>query len=492
MKVALLADVGQSVYHVGDEAIAQAATIELRSRGIDELVLLSRDPAQTRDMHGTDSARTVEFPWAPLDREKYLDQIFQVLSGETDVLPADDQFWELFRVIQTCDAVLIAGGGNLNSTYGWLLYERAAVAATARHLGKPLVISGQTFGPVLTAKDAATLARLLNSADLVGARESQSRRLALDLGLPELKLSAGLDDAAFLGASASVPPADTASYIGVSFSPAKGGLAQEEYFREVGAVLDELAEASGLGIVFIPHMDSATVRSQDLHAHEQIAATMSTTNLTLLEVLPSEEAAAMTAGASIIITSRYHPAVFSTGAGVPAVALSTDHYSDVRLSGALGNWGLASFNLPLTSLLTGGFREAVLAAWAQRSEIEVHLRNLRRGRVRETQTWWDAVALALKGQAQPAPPNLSPAPEYAAHGSWTTGADAVRKALGQVELRAAIADLELQRERDVNQVVAAARENIHRELDELTGSKAFRVASTAWRVTSLLKRGRSK
>ncbi len=492
MKVALLADVGQSVYHVGDEAIAHAATNELRSRGIDELVLLSRNPAQTRAMHGTGSAKTVEFPWAPLDREKYLDQIFRVLNGETDVLPADDQFWELFRVIQGCDAVLIAGGGNMNSTCGWLLYERAAVAAMAKHLGKPLVISGQTFGPVLTSKDAATLARLLKSADLVGAREGQSRRLALALGLAELKLSAGLDDAAFLGSSVSVPPVHTDSYIGVSFSPARGGLAEGEFYRDLGTVLDELAEVSGLGIVFIPHMDSATVRNQDLHAHEQIAATMRTTNLKLLEVLPSEEAAAMTAGASIVITSRYHPAVFSTGAGVPAVALSTDHYSDIRLSGALGNWGLGSFNLPLTSLLTGGFREAVLAAWAQRSEIEAHLRNLRRGRVRESQAWWDAVALALKGQAQPAPPNLSPAREHTAPSSWTKAAEAVRKALGQVELRAAVAELELQRERDVCDVLRADKDSIHNELDRLSGSKAFRAASIAWRVTGMLQRVRSK
>ncbi len=492
MRVALLADVGQSVYHVGDEAIAHAATNELRSRGIDELVLLSRDPAQTRTIHGTDSAKTVEFPWEPLGREKYLDQIFQVLGGETEALPADDQFWELFRVVQTCDAVLIAGGGNMNSTYGWLLYERAAVAAIANHLGKPLVISGQTFGPVLTVKDAATLACLLESADLVGARESQSRQLALDLGVPELKLSAGLDDAAFLAAGVSGTPADTDSYIGVSFSPAKGGLAEDEFYRAVGAVLDEIAEVSGLGIVFIPHMDSPTLRNQDLHAHEQIAATMTTTNLTLLEVLPFEETAAMTAGASMVITSRYHPAVFATGAGVPAVALSADHYSDIRLSGALGNWGLGSFNLPLTSLLTSSFREAVLAAWAQRSEIQAHLRNLRRGRVRESQAWWDAVALSLKGQAQPAPPNLSPAPEYASHGPWTTEAAAVRKALGQVQLRAAVAELELHRERDVCHVLAGDRDSIRHELDELAGSKAFRVASIAWRVTGMLKRVRAK
>ncbi|MBG0739889.1 polysaccharide pyruvyl transferase family protein [Paeniglutamicibacter antarcticus] len=492
MKVALLADVGQAVYHVGDEAIAHAAANELRSRGVDELVLLSRDPAQTRDMHGTDSARTIEFPWAPLDRERYLDEIFRVLKGEADVLPADDQAWELLRVIQSCDAVLIAGGGNMNSTYGWLLYERAAVAAVAKHLGKPLVISGQTFGPVLTSKDAATLARLVKSADLVGARELQSHRLALDLGLPEFKLSAGLDDAAFLDSGASVPPSDNDPYIGVSFSAATGGLAEDGFYRAVGAVLDELAEVSGLGIVFIPHMDSAALRNQDLHAHERIAAAMRTKKLTLLEVLPSEEAAAMTAGASIVITSRYHPAVFSTGAGVPAVALSTDHYSDVRLSGALRNWGLGSFSLPLTSLLTGGFRDAVLAAWAHRPEIEAHLRNLRRGRVQESQAWWDAVALALKGQAQPAPPNLSPAAEYAADGSWTTEAEAVREACGPVELRAAVAELELQRERDVCHLLGAGNDSVHSELDKISGSKAFRAASLAWQVTGRLKRARSK
>ena len=488
MKVAVLADIGQPVYHVGDEAIAHAATNELRTRGVHDLVLLSRDPAQSRVLHETDSARTLEFPWPPLERERYLDEIHRVLNGEQNVLPSEDQLWDLLGVIESSDAVLIAGGGNLNSTYGWLLYERAAVAAIARHFGKPLVVSGQTLGPTLTTTDATLLGNFLGSAQLVGVRESRSYRLALDLGLPKSSLTAGMDDAAFLDTESSELPRVDKPYIVVSFSPATGQLRADEYFCHVAKVLDELAEVSGARIVFVPHMDSKTARDQDLRVHEQLVANMRTANLQLLEVLPAKQAASLTASASMVVTSRYHPAVFAAAAGVPTVALSTDYYSHTRLSGALGNWGLASFELPLASLLTGGFREAVIAGWDQRSKIAAHLRNLRRGREGEFQAWWDAVVLTLQGEPAPAPPNLSPAGEYICDASWTKVAQAVRTVSNNTDLRLDVAELELQRERDLRQIACGERDTARTEIDRLLKSRAFRVASSAWRVTSKFKR----
>ena len=99
----------------------------------------------------------------------------------------------------------------------------------------------------------------------------------------------------------------------------------------------------------------------------------------MLPVLPVREAASVTAAAALVITNRYHPAVFGLAAGVPVVALANDAYSDIRLAGALGNWGLGDWALPQPSLSPGGVDEAVLEAWNRRDEIRRHLDGLRPG-----------------------------------------------------------------------------------------------------------------
>ncbi|WP_050070215.1 polysaccharide pyruvyl transferase family protein [Arthrobacter alpinus] len=485
MKVVVLADIGQHVYHVGDEAMGHAAAQELGSRGID-VVMLSRNPAQSRELYGTASAPTITFPWPPLERETYLDEISRVLQGERGALPPEDQVWDLIRLIEGSDAVLICGGGNMNSSYGWLLYERAAVGVVAAHFKKPLVISGQTLGPTLTANDGLVLQSLLESAQLVGVRESASHQLALDGGLPQQQLMAGLDDAAFFAN----PKADggRAPYMAVTFSPGTGSLPAEEYFTKIAAVLDDLVEASGLGVVFIPHMADTESRDQDLWAHRMIAAAMNSENVEQLELLDAAEAATITVGASLVVTSRYHPAVFATGAGIPVVSLSPDHYSDVRLSGALRNWGLEQFNLPVTSLLNGEFRTAALAAWEQRSAIAGHLQSLGAQRRAEAQDWWDGVVRALGGERSQAPASIAPAPSYEGATSWSADADAVRRVVNPLGKRAAIAELELQREQDLRRVAGREAEAAREELQRLLGSKAFRVASKAWKITGKLTR----
>ena len=100
VRVAIQGDIGQQVYHVGDEAMVHAAVEQLKRRGICSVVLLTRDPAQTRVHFGAelDAAPTLVFPWPPVDRERYLGEIKAVLAGDTGVLPPHDQ---VFGVIET-------------------------------------------------------------------------------------------------------------------------------------------------------------------------------------------------------------------------------------------------------------------------------------------------------------------------------------------------------------------------------------------------------
>ena len=119
MKVALLCDVDQTVYHVGDEAIATMSTRRLRARG-HEVVRLSR-----HEKYGPggsapqESIPALVFPWPLEDRGRYLGEIRRVLAGEHGALPPEDKLFGIIEHLRGVDALVIGGGGSLNSRYGW-------------------------------------------------------------------------------------------------------------------------------------------------------------------------------------------------------------------------------------------------------------------------------------------------------------------------------------------------------------------------------------
>lgn len=84
--------------------------------------------------------------------------------------------------------------------YGWLLYEQAAVADTAHHFGKTVVVASQTIGPLLYGADRDISGSMLSCAALVGAPEAIKPQTRLR---PEGNVVApGLDDASFLATGA--------------------------------------------------------------------------------------------------------------------------------------------------------------------------------------------------------------------------------------------------------------------------------------------------
>ena len=415
VRIAVLADLGQDIYHAGDEAMGHAAVDELRSRGL-QVLLLSRNPEQTRRLFGQDCTPTLAFPWPPAEREDYLLRIRAHLAG-TAPLPEGDPALGLISELRNCDGVVIAGGGNLNSRYGWLLYERAAVVAIARALNKPVVVSGQTLGPQLTAADAGVLADLLGAAQLRSVREQSSAELARRLGVPAV---AGLDDASFLtGTNVSDPPEP--GYVAVTVSPHSGS--PDNFYALLGAELDSLHRRTGRPAVFIPHFGVGDAEEWDAAAHARIADAMSSP-FRSFPVLTAREAAALTAGAALIVTSRYHPAVFGLSHSVPVAALAVDDYSAVRLRGVLANWGLEDFALPLPALQEGLLSEALAEAWERRAEIAAHLTAVLPSRKAWTKQWWDGAAAVFSKQSAPAPvQDLPPAPVLRAAGQWAPAAE---------------------------------------------------------------------
>lgn len=421
-RVLVVGDIGQHAYHVGDEAMTMAAARFLHEGGC-SVTLMTRDerhsarylnaPRNT-DGGGYSYLPFFLFPWSPAERELTLAALECVLAelhadrerpsiAELVALPQVQALPEVLHPLEqtvermvcfadsiaTMDAVVISGGGNLNSRFGWLLYERAAVALVAEYAGVPLFVTGQSLGPTLTERDAQTLECMLGSARSVSVREENSLAWCRERGIDARLCVDDATDAApehpsrALDYTADTDEADeagTAHAVTLDPSELLGALPERYVCVTVNACTQEQAERlAGLldqvyceheyAPVFLSHFGDPLQANQpgrrgDADTHERIAGLLSPAAREAAIVLPilhTDQSLLVHRAAALTITSRYHPAVFSAAAGIPVLALIPDAFTQVRVGGALSLYGWGEFTLPL-GMLAGGVPELMVAA----------------------------------------------------------------------------------------------------------------------------------
>ena len=407
-RVLVIGDIGQHTYHVGDEAMTIASAQAL-SEGGAAVTLMTRDVGHSARYIGAavnheaadhEAGAPYEylpfflFPWAPAERELTLAALECILvelyagrerpsTAELVALPQVQALPEVLHPLEqtvermvefadsiaAMDAVVISGGGNLNSRYGWLLYERAAAVRAAEHAGVPVYVTGQSLGPVLNPEDAQVLERMLRTARSVTVRERSSLAWCRERGI-DARLS--VDDATDYPVAS---PARTLHYAeGVSAGQALDELPEhyvcvtvnectDQQAQQIARLLDGMWREHGYAPVFLSHYgDPQDPASGDIQAHQRIAKRLSTsTPATLLPILHADQSVTVHRGAAFTLTSRYHPAVFSAAAGIPVLALIPDAFTQMRVGGALSLYGLGEFTLPL-GMLAGGVPELMVAA----------------------------------------------------------------------------------------------------------------------------------
>ena len=419
-RVLVIGDIGQHTYHVGDEAMTIASAAAL-SEGGAAVTLMTRDVGHSARYIGAavhheaaqhEAGAPYEylpfflFPWAPAERELTLAALECILAQlhadrerpsitelvalpQVQALPevlhplaqTVERMVEFADAIATMDAVVVSGGGNLNSRYGWLLYERAAAVRAAEHAGVPVYVTGQSLGPVLNPEDAQVLERMLRTARSVTVREHSSLAWCRERGI-DARLS--VDDATdYLAAS----PARTLHYAeGVSAGQALDELPEryvcvtvnectEQQAQQIARLLDSMWREHGYVPVFLSHFgDPQNPESGDIQVHQCIAEQLSpSTPATLLPILHADQSVTVHRGTAFTLTSRYHPAVFSAAAGIPVLALVPDAFTQMRVGGALRQYGLGEFTLPL-GMLAGGVPELMVAAALRHAAVASNAR----------------------------------------------------------------------------------------------------------------------
>lgn len=413
MRVVMIGDVGVvDSYHVGDEAMLEAAVDELRARADPQITVLSANPVETAGRYGVDSVGVIGFGWeatpGDAERDERLRRVVGAAEGDSSLLELDDPAWDVIDEVSASTAVLIAGGGNLTTPFADHLYERVALGAIAAALGKPLVVSGQSLGPHLSPRHTELLGGLLRSARLVGVRETHSAGTAVELGVSADRLHRVADDATFLGFGETTDVIErlgltAGGYAVVSFPDYAGAADPEVFATSLVAMTTRLQEYTGLTALMIPHHGTfgEDTRSHDDHMAERLRAVP---GLLVAPLLPAREVAELTRGAALSVSGRYHPIVFALAGSVPSIGVWVDLYTRRKITGVLDNVGLADWAVPSTAVGTDDFDTLVRQTWDRRDEIAAHLDAVFATRTGVFAEWWDAVAVVAAGAGDdPAP-----------------------------------------------------------------------------------------
>lgn len=432
MKIVVVGDIGwKDLYHLGDEAMTDAAIELLRARGITDITVTAGNPEIAAAFYGVPAVARIGYVgrWSRARMEARLAQLENELEAfEDDGGEAQDAITAIARA----DAVLIAGGGNLNSRHVQHLFERVSMARIARHFGKPLALTSQTIGPDIAEGDLALLQEILDDAVVIGARETDTEALLLRLGVDRTKVHHCMDDALMLTASdddrSSMQRYISDRYVIGSFAGHSKGthLNDDQYYRLLAEQLDAAAEQFDARVLLVPHAGSLhdDRRRHDIGTHEEILRRSRSGRIEALPMITARQLVALTDDAMFTISSRYHPAVFGPSAGVPSVTVVPSYYSSVRMRGALRNVGLEGLALPIDAIESGTLQNVLRDVFDHREEFAEHISTTVQDRKVEQDVWWDTLTARLRGESAPLVP-MREVPSWTSQFAWSAPVKAV-------------------------------------------------------------------
>lgn len=372
LDLVLVADVGGSNYHLGDEALAQVAVEQLQKRGTVRFTVVTADGLSPFAGY---SAGTVAPP-------RFDPTVGSAADAGRDVVLAGVGHTALAAAIRGADALLVAGGGNVCASWPHMVAVRVAALRIARDAGVPAVLTGQSVGPALTRRQQSLLAEVLPGAALVGCRDEASLALVGRLA-PSAHAVLQLDDAV---ATIELPTTGLPARFVM--------LTTHDLARAVdtAVVADRLAVASGFPVVVMPNTDA------DVAVAAAVAAAATHPGVLAGPLLSPGQFLGAVRRAHLVVSSRFHPIVFALAAGVPCVAISSDAYTAAKLDGALAHAGMSAWRLPSAVLASRAAGELIDEALRRRSELADHLAGVTAAWPDSSQHHWADVWTALNGQ----------------------------------------------------------------------------------------------
>ncbi|ROP65772.1 polysaccharide pyruvyl transferase [Curtobacterium sp. PhB130] len=391
-----MGDIGwPDLYHVGDEAMTEAAVEQLRLRGVTDVTLIAADASTASAVHGTKAVPRFHFKlrWPRAWQDSHLRKVLTPLEG---YVRGDGPATDVYDAVYDSDFVLIAGGGNLTSTFVHQLYERLALVRVARHFGRPVYISSQSLGATYRPADLPAIREIIDSARWFGLRERASFENAIALSTSSQRVCYTGDDALLLERN-SVPAVARdslpARYFVASFER-PSWIAESEiprYYGQIRTLLETLSTALDCHAVLVPHAGSFDIErpKDDIVSHDEIAK--DSLVIHALPLLRSKDVLDIMADAEFSISTRYHPIVFAGQLGLIGFGLAHTAYTWNRMRGAARQLGGADLVMPVSAVSDPEAITEVILETLRSGEHKGRLAAASAARKENQRTWWDTI-----------------------------------------------------------------------------------------------------
>lgn len=267
---------------------------------------------------------------------------------------------ERINWLQTYDVVIQCGGSFFVDLYGLRQLETPLAALLA---DRRFVMIGHSIGPFNGFLYRKAISTLLDAAAAITLRESVSKQLVIDAGLPIRRIQPGSDTAWLVEPRKSIantppalPPTNGRPTVAITLRDlapfgSRLRVSQEAYEAAFVKLADSLLER-GYDIVAC----STCTGIESYHRDDRIPALRIKSRVTQpdrFHVLMNEfndfELGQIFSGCRLTIGTRLHSAIISMNFGTPAIALNYEHKSE----GIMAQLGLPELAIALDALLDG-------------------------------------------------------------------------------------------------------------------------------------------
>ena len=292
--------------NIGDESILRTVIDNLREKLPDvEITVLSQDPRQTAEKFGVKA-----------DRRMHL--------------------WDILRAVWKCD-MLLSGGGSLlqDATSSRSILYYLFILRLAQFLGKRTFIYSQGIGPIHAPRNRRMTAHVLRRTDSIVVRDSKSRDLLLELGVPDSLIHVTADPVIRVKAPGpelgmrileeeGCPRKPGKLAVGWAVKSRKPDL---QFLHEIERCVKWLQETYGADSVLIPFF-----HDEDFAVCEAVAGHLDGQAGCLRRKYLSEETLSIIGCMDVLVGVRLHSLIYAAVMGVPMIGVSYDPKVDSFLA----------------------------------------------------------------------------------------------------------------------------------------------------------------
>jgi len=353
---------------IGDEAMPHGVIYNFRkhySKNELDIVMLSPDPEFTEFFHkerainelqGLSFSRNGSF----FERMKVAAKTFLFLyAAYMQKYNIRVRLWpnarKVLDEIATATLLFNNGGGNLNSIMPSELYKKCTLYLAAKILKKPVIISGQTIGPLTKWYDRFYARFCIDQVDFISFRDKEvSHNRLMDIGVKKPIMIDAADDAMTIPTilkddaleliRSEAPPEwlETKSDHCIVMNM-KGSMAAfqessqynrtDEIITIMATISDNLIEKYHAKIFYLPTDYSAGVDDRELH--KKIIQRMKNQNhvFSIENEYDDSTLKGIISTADFAIGSRYHFCVFAASEYVPFFGIADGLYQNTKLKG---------------------------------------------------------------------------------------------------------------------------------------------------------------